>query len=174
MSQRSRRRRVSGKRDILTQWSEEEFVSVTVLLGLLLHLDNYHGGDRSLSALGWKIFMGETVSEKPVLTVGEAIWLIEKSGMSQAVYQETRLRLIDRIYIPPVMHVRAENQQHRPSLMEYRNGVKAPLLQCLSLTLTERLNQMDLSGLDQELIRIDFKMGWGLDGSGEHSNYHQL
>ena len=33
---------------------------------------------------------------------------------------------------------------------------------------------MDLSGLDQELIRIDFKMGWGLDGSGEHSNYHQL
>ena len=174
MSQRSRRRRVSGKRDILTQWSEEEGVGVTVLLGLLLHLDNYHGGDRSLSALGWKIFMGETVSEKPVLTVGEAIWLIEKSGMSQAVYQETRLRLIDRIYIPPVMHVRAENQQHRPSLMEYRNGVKAPLLQCLSLTLTERLNQMDLSGLDQELIRIDFKMGWGLDGSGEHSNYHQL
>ena len=174
MSQRSRRRRVSGKRDILTQWSEEEGVSVTVLLGLLLHLDNYHGGDRSLSALGWKIFMGETVSEKPVLTVGEAIWLIEKSGMSQAVYQETRLRLIDRIYIPPVMHVQADNQQHCPSLMEYRNGVKAPLLQCLSLTLTERLNQMDLSGLDQELIRIDFKMGWGLDGSGEHSNYHQL
>ena len=84
------------------------------------------------------------------------------------------MRLIDRIYIPPVMHVRAENQQHRPSLMEYRNGVKAPLLQCLSLTLTERLNHMDLSGLDQELIRIDFKMGWGLDGSGEHSNYHQL
>ena len=94
--------------------------------------------------------------------------------MSQVVYLELRLRLRDRIYFPPVMHVRAENQRHRPALHIYRHGVKAPLLECLSLTLSERLQNMDLSHLNLESIDVKFTMGWGLDGSGEHSNYHQL
>ena len=33
---------------------------------------------------------------------------------------------------------------------------------------------MDLSGLDLNTLQICFKVGWGLDGSGEHKDYHQL
>ena len=33
---------------------------------------------------------------------------------------------------------------------------------------------MDLSSLDKDHLEIVFKMCWGLDGSGDHSNYHQL
>ena len=149
-------------------------MSVTELLGLLLHLENWNEGKRSVGALGWKIFMGEAVTEMAVVSLEEAIWLIERSGMSQAVYLEARLRLLGRIYFPPVMQVREENKRHRPSLLEYKNGVKAPLLECLSLTLTERLKQIDLSELDTDTVQVKFKVGWGLDGSGEHSNYHQL
>ena len=65
-----------------------------------------------------------------------------------------RLRFKDRIYFPPVMHIRAENQCHRPALLEYKHGVKAPLLQCLSLTLTERLQHMDLSVLDKTTLQV--------------------
>jgi hypothetical protein len=174
MSQKSRRRQASEKRDSLDLWAQEEGVSVTVLLGLLVYLENWNGGDRSLAAIGWKMFTGETVPEKAALTVEEAVWLIERSGMSQAVYLETRLRLLNRIYLPPVMHIRAENERHRPALLEYKHGVKAPLMQCLSLTLTERLQPMNLSGLDEHTRQVVFKMGWGLDGSGDHSDYNQL
>ena len=174
MDPRSRRRRVSEKRDILVQWAKEEGVSLSELLGFFLHLENWNNGDKSIAAIGWKIFMSELVPEKSVMTVEEAIWLIERSGMSQAVYLETRLRLLNRIYMPPVMYVRAENQRHRPALTEYKHGVKAPLMQCLQLTLSERLEQMDFSGLDQTSLKVMFKIGWGLDGSGEHSDYHQL
>ena len=33
---------------------------------------------------------------------------------------------------------------------------------------------MDISGLEQNTLQITFKIGWGLDSSGEHTNYHQL
>ena len=58
--------------------------------------------------------------------------------------------------------------------MEYRNGVKASLTQCLSLTITERITILDLSKLNTERLRIAFNFTWGLDGSGDHSDYHQL
>ena len=86
----------------------------------------------------------------------EAIWIIEKSGMSQAVWQEVRLRLIDRIWLPPVNQVTAENRLHRPDLREYMHGVKASLGQCLSLTLAERLQFLDLSGLDPASLQVAF------------------
>ena len=174
MAQRSRRRRVEDKRELLEKWAEEEEVSVTVLLGYLIYLDNWNGGQRSLASLGWKMFQEEAVMGMPVASLEEATWLMERSGMSQAVYLEMRLRFRNRMYFPPVMHVRAENQHHRPLLQVYRHGVKAPLLQCLSLTLTDRVQHMDLSSINPDNIQIEFTMGWGLDGSGEHSNYHQL
>ena len=173
MDKRSRRRRVEDKRDTLQIWALEEGISASSLLGYLLYLENWNL-DKALSATAWKIFMGEKVRDLPVVTLEESIWLIEKSRMSQATYLEMRLRFKDRIYFHPVQHIRAENQAHRPTLVEYRHGVKAPLLQCLSLTLTERLQLMDLSGLDVSCLNIVFKMGWGLDGSGEHKDYHQL
>ena len=166
---------MNEKRKVLLRWAEEEGVSATTLLGYLIYLENSHGaGDQTLSDIGWKIFMGESWRGIPSASLEEAIWLVERSGMSQAVYLEARLRFKDRFYLPPVMHLRAENQRHRPTLAQERHGVKAPLVQCLSLTLTERLQHMDLSGLDQGGMQVVFKVGWGLDGSGEHSDYNQL
>ena len=46
----SRRRRVSNKRDTLSQWAEEEGVSVTTLLGCLLYVENWKK-DQSVSAV---------------------------------------------------------------------------------------------------------------------------
>ena len=103
-----------------------------------------------------------------------ATWMIEKAGISQVVWTEFRLKLLDRIWLPPVKYVREENKLHRPALSEYRHGVKAPLKSCLSLTLSERLQFMDLSSLDQASLKIAFKFCWGADGSGEQKNYIQL
>ena len=33
---------------------------------------------------------------------------------------------------------------------------------------------MDLSGLDNGRLQVSFKAVWGLDGSGDHSDYNQL
>ena len=70
--------------------------------------------------------------------------------------------------------VREENQRHRPQLAEYKNGVLGSLVQCISLTLQERLQLLDLSALDPESLRVSFSFTWGLDGSGDHSDYNQL
>ena len=70
--------------------------------------------------------------------------------------------------------VREENQRHRPQLMEYKHGVLASLVQCITLTLQERLELLDLSALDPESLRVSFSFTWGLDGSGDHSDYNQL
>ena len=95
MSKFSRRRRVSGKMELLKEWAEEEGVTLTKLLGYFLHLENYIEG-RNLAKVGWKIFQGEEVEAKPEMSVEEAIWLREKSGMSESVLQELRLRLLGR------------------------------------------------------------------------------
>ena len=70
--------------------------------------------------------------------------------------------------------VREENKKHRPELQEYHHGVLAPMTQCISLTLSERLQVLDLSGLDPSSMNISFSFCWGMDGSGDHSNYQQL
>ena len=70
--------------------------------------------------------------------------------------------------------VREENKKHRPELQEYHHGVLAPMPQCISLTLSERLQVLDLSGLDPSSMNISFSFCWGMDGSGDHSNYQQL
>ena len=174
MAQRSRRRRVAEKREIFSQWAEEEGVSVSALLGYLLYLENWNL-DKHLANVGWRIFMKEEeVIGLPRVTIEEAIWLLERSFMSQAVYLELRLRFKDRIFFPAVMNIRAENKRHRPILEEYKHGVRAHLMECLSLTLSERLKFLDLSGLAQDSIQVFFKMSWGLDGSGDHADYHQL
>ena len=174
MNPRSRRRRVEEKRALIQQWAEDENVSITEFLGYILYVESWNH-DKKTSSLGWKLFMGESVVDKPLVSLDEAIWLMERSGMSQAVYLELRLRMKDKINFPPVMYIREENTLHRPILQDYRHGVKAPLSNCLSFSLSERLEQMSLSeDIDFSDLKIHFKMTWGLDGSGEHSNYHQL
>ena len=106
-------------------------------------------------------------------TLQEAQWMIELGGLSQSAYQEFRLRFIDRFVFPTVNHVAAENQLHRPVLKEYHHGVLGPIMQCLSLTLSERIQYLDLSNLGPD-VNISFELNWGPDGSGEHSNPHQI
>ena len=69
MTQRSRRRRVAEKRETLKKWSEEEGTTVTELLGYLIYLNNYHSGEKSLASLGYRIFKGEKVFEKPEISL---------------------------------------------------------------------------------------------------------
>jgi hypothetical protein len=167
---------VVEKRVMFEKWAEEEGLSVTKLLGYFLHLDNYHSGEKSLAAIGYRIFAGEKVFNKSEISLDEAIWMIELAGISQAAWLEFRLRLQDRIVLPPVNKVREENKNKnkRPDLTIYKNGVMASLNTCLSLTLTDRLQHINLTGLSDEGRQISFKFTWGLDGSGDHSNYHQL
>ena len=174
MTQKTRRRRVEEKRLTLAEWAEQEHVSVEELLGYLVHVETYHDGDRGVAAVGWQIFTGGKVFEKPVVTEQEATWMIEKGHLSQSVWLDFRLLLLDRIYLPPVYKVCAYNSKNRPALTSYRNGVRATLSEVLSSTLSERLVHMDLSSLDSSNLSVVFKFGWGLDGSGDHSDFHQL
>ena len=70
--------------------------------------------------------------------------------------------------------VREENKKHRPLLQEYHHGVIASMPKCISLTLTERLQVLDLTGIDLSTANVSFSFCWGMDGSGDHSNYQQL
>lgn len=79
-----------------------------------------------------------------------------------------------RIRIPTANLVRDENKRHRPDLVEYQHGVLGSLVQCLSLSVSERIQVLDLSGLDLKSVSVTFSFTWGLDGSGDHSDYHQL
>ena len=74
-----------------------------------------------------------------------------------------------------MMHVVAENKRHRPELTEYKHGVKAALMPSISLTLNERLQVLDLSMLSKDSpLKVKFIFNWGLDGSGDHANFHQI
>ena len=100
----SRRRRLASKREVCKEWAREEGVSVTKLLGYIIHLENYLE-DRDLSSAGWRLFQGGNLQGKPAMSVEEVIWLREKSGMSEAHMQELRLRLLDRWKISLMMIV---------------------------------------------------------------------
>lgn len=95
LSKQTRRRRVAEKRAVLKQWAEEEKVTVSQLLGYLLYVENWMK-EKNLAGVGWQIFSREVPQGKPQMSLEEAIWLREKSGMSEAVLQEVRLRLLDR------------------------------------------------------------------------------
>ena len=83
---------------------------------------------------------------------------------------DIRLRLLDRIVMPPIMKVRAENEEHHPILMEYRHSVRVLLNQYPALTLCEHLQIIYLSGLDRESLQLNFNFTWGIDESKQHSD----
>jgi hypothetical protein len=166
---------VAEKRAALEEWSKEEGVTVTELLGYLLHLENYHTKNRAHATLGWQLFTGEKISGKPEVSLNEAVWMIERGRLSHITYLEIRLRFLDRIIFPSVKRVIAENKMHRPELTEYQHGVQAPLSHCLYiLTMLDRLSLIDMTSLEKDGLQISFKFTWGLDGSGDHSDYNQL
>ena len=87
MNPKTRQRRVADKRKTFSQWAEEEGVTVVKLLGYLHYLEN-HMKEKKLSKGGWKLFMGDSLDDKPEMSVEEVIWIREKSGMSEKVMQE--------------------------------------------------------------------------------------
>ena len=95
LGKQTRRKRVAEKRVVFKQWAEEEKVTVSQLLGYLLYVENWMK-EKKLAGVGWQVFSGEVPEGKPEMSLEEAIWLREKSGMSEAVLQEVRLRLLDR------------------------------------------------------------------------------
>ena len=78
-----RRRRVENKRDVVNEWSNEEGVSVTQLLGYFLYLENYHQGNRDIASIGWQLFSGDFVRVMPEASTEEDIWLVERGSLSQ-------------------------------------------------------------------------------------------
>ena len=121
----------------------------TQLLGFLLHKENYNGGSRAVADMGWRLFAGnKDVMLRPEVSLEEAIWLVERGRLSQSIYEEVRLRFLNRIKFPPADNIRRENKVHRPIMVELPNGVKVSLASALSLTITERLEVMDLTGID--------------------------
>ena len=118
MNHKSRNRRVVEKREVISQWAENEGVSVSKLLGYLLYLENYHSGDRSLADAGWRIFSGDQLAAKLETSLEEALWLIERACLSQSLYLEIRLRFLDRFVLPAVMHIVKESKLKRPPLTQ--------------------------------------------------------
>ena len=81
MTQKTRRRRVAEYRKQVEDWALVEGVSAGELLGYLLYLESY-SANRALSSFAWNIFTGQFQSDKPEVSLEEAIWMIEKGSIS--------------------------------------------------------------------------------------------
>lgn len=165
LSKKTLRRRTKEFRDIFEDKAREFGCTTVQLAGLFIYLDSYPQ-DRQTAQLGWNLFEGKAM-EKQVSTP-EAVWIMERNKMSWAGYQELRLRLLDRLVLPPRYLISEMTKRSLPSLEEYNHGVRASLTECIKLTLEEQLS------LIKEVPRlINFKFCYGMDGSGQHSDYEQ-
>jgi len=170
LSSESRRRRVKEHREIFRQWCNEQGCSVSELAGLFIHQEFYLT-DREKAKIGWELFCGNSGLNPQRATVLEAVWVMEKLGISYSKYTDLRIKFLDRFIFPPAHLVADQSKQLRPQLEVYRNGVRAGLSECLVSTISERLSLVDLSGVDE---KIWFSFNYGMDGSGQHSDYSQL
>ena len=167
----ARRRRVEDKRLVFQKWCEQEQCSPLELAGLFIYLE-YYMKTRTTAKIGWALFTGGECS--PIIpqkaTTEEAIWMIERCGLSQTNYTDLRLLLLDRFILPPVYLVMRRAQLMDPKLIEYKKGVYAELSEALSLTIVEHLSLLEPSKLTPT---ISFSFNYGLDGSGKHADYDQ-
>ena len=170
MHPRSRRRRVAVYREEFSAWASNLQCSPSQLCGLIIYLENYLT-NKELSNQGWMIFNESSSLTTHKATVHEAIWMMERGKLSEAVYLEIRLRFLDRFVLPALHLVASVSKKSRPDLTPYRQGVRARLSNCLELTLKERLQILDLSELQNT---ITFSFSYGLDGSGQHQNFQQM
>ena len=170
LSSETRRRRVRDQREIFAQWCSEQGCTSSELAGLFIHLDNYFV-DRDLSKTGWALFCGNSKLNQQKATLLEGIWVMERLGISYAKYTDLRLRFLDRFILPPAYLVSEKSKQMRPPLQPFKNGVRAKLEDCLRMTLLDHLSLLEPSEFDD---KIQFSFNYGLDGSGQHSDYAQL
>jgi hypothetical protein len=96
---------------------------------------------------------------------------MEKLGISYSKYTDLRIKFLDRFVFPPAHLVAEKSKYLRPQLEVYRSGVRAKLSDCLISTISEHLSLADLSGVDEKIL---FSFSYGMDGSGQHSDYSQL
>ena len=87
------------------------------------------------SFCSWLENIGEKLSKKRDASIEEALWLIERGSLSQAVSLEIRLRFLDIFVLPAVMYVVPHTQFD--------------------------LQTVDRSKLDQ-VLKVYFKYTWGL------------
>ena len=168
----ARNKRLKEARATFKSWAEQEGCTTAQLAGLFIHLDCY-SSDRATAKLGMALYNGERTSDKPQVSVPEAIWIRERLQLSSARYLELRLRLHDRIVLPAEYLVSAQCKIMRPANMEpFHHGFLAPLNECLGITLGEILGGLQ----DQDSIppSVEFRIVYGLDGSGQHSDYAQM
>lgn len=170
MDPKTRRRQIAKEREKFCGWAKQQKCSPTQLAGLFIFLENYMT-DKKVSELGWSIFNANCHTLTHEASIQEAMWLMERAKLSEAIYLEIRLRFLDRFVQPPVYKVAAASKQELPQLIPYRNGIRAPLKECLTLTLKQRLSILDLSGVQESIL---FSFSYGLDGSGQHQNFQQL
>ena len=166
----TRRRRVEEYRKTFGQWALELKCSISQLAGLMIHYENYVHA-RDVANVGWKIFSDTLCNDFNKVTPLEGIWIIEKLGISYAQYTELRLRLFDRIYLPPVHVIRSISYSMTPKLEVYNCGVRAQLADCLLQTLIEQLTIADQASFDDKII-VHFC--YGLDGSGDQAQYNHV
>ena len=136
----------------------------------MIHYENYVHA-RDVANVGWKIFSDTLCNDFNKVTPLEGIWIIEKLGISYAKYTELRLRLLDRIYLPPVHVIRSISYSMTPKLEVYNCGVRAQLADCLLQTLIEQLTIADQASFDDKII-VHFC--YGLDGSGDQAQYNHV
>ncbi len=95
------------------------------------------------------------------------MWIMEKLGFSYAKYQELRLQLFGRFFLLPCYIVITETHRTMPALQDFHRVVKASLYEGLKLTLEEQLSLLD------SVPDIAFGFTYGIDGSGQHTDYEQ-
>jgi len=127
--------------------------------------------EKKIAEFGWSIFCGQTPHAVNEASTLEAIWLMEHASLSESVYLDIRLRFLDRFILPPVYKVVAESKNLRPKLQFFKNGVKGQLADCIELTLRDRLSALDLPA---DVSKLRFSFNYGLDGSGQHSDFNQM
>ena len=168
--------RTEAYHDKLTQWAKDQKCTQRQLLGLLIAQEAYMPSvdwegeivpaDRTLSELGRCVWRGEPILVKYKASELEALWLRERSNMSESSYSEMRLRFLDRFIFPPADSVRSLSKELRPNTYVYKRGARAPISDILRLTLAEQCAVLENKGVDIP-PRLQFSFTWGADGSGK-------
>ena len=166
ISRKAARARVQNEKATFDSWCKDQGCTVVQLAGLFVQME-YYIHDRQLAKVGWDMFSGQLIQSKPEVSELEAIWMRESLGLSRDKYTELKLRLEDRIQLPPAYKVSQASRQLDPTSKPVQDGVLADLSDCLKVTLSEHLTLLS----NDVPANVSFTMTWGMDGSGDHGDY---
>jgi len=115
LSSETRRRCVKEQRNFFSQWCKEQGCSVSELAGLFIHQEFYLT-EREKLKLGWDIFTGNTDLNPLKVTDLDAIWVMEKPGISYSKYTDFFIKFLDCFVFPPAHLVAEKSKQLRSQL----------------------------------------------------------